>query len=277
MRHDADELIGALAAHDGTAVHEQVLAAGDEGVERGIVDDVDMHRFRVEARDMRDWRRVSADDILDLGIAQQADVLRAGLSGQRQARDQQNTEHSRQNAHHRLDLRSKIGHPAAARQLPVSGAGLSRWRSNSPGADSIPPFIAMDVLRAANERAAAGYDVLHLEVGQPATRAPARVLAAAQAALERETLGYTDALGLPALREAIAAHYRESHGLALDAARVVVTTGSSGAFILAFLAAFDPGDRIALASPSYPAYRNILTALDLVPVELPVGPPSATR
>jgi aspartate/methionine/tyrosine aminotransferase len=135
----------------------------------------------------------------------------------------------------------------------------------------IPPFIAMDVLRAANERAAAGADVLHLEVGQPSTPAPSRVLAAAQAALEREALGYTDALGLPALREAIAAHYRESHGVALDAERVVVTTGSSGAFILGFLAAFDPGDRIAMVSPAYPAYRNILTALGLVPVELPVG------
>ena len=135
----------------------------------------------------------------------------------------------------------------------------------------IPPFIAMDVLRAANERAAAGADVLHLEVGQPSTPAPSRVLAAAQAALEREALGYTDALGLPALREAIAAHYRESHGVALDAERVVVTTGSSGAFLLGFLAAFDPGDRIAMVSPAYPAYRNILTALGLVPVELPVG------
>jgi aspartate/methionine/tyrosine aminotransferase len=136
----------------------------------------------------------------------------------------------------------------------------------------IPPFIAMDVLRAANERAAAGADVLHLEVGQPATPAPKGVLAAARGALERETLGYTDALGAPALREAIAAHYRRSYGLALDPARIVITTGSSGAFLLAFLAAFDEGDRVAMASPAYPAYRNILTALGLVPVELPAGP-----
>lgn len=137
----------------------------------------------------------------------------------------------------------------------------------------VPPFIAMDVLRAANERAASGEDVLHLEVGQPSTPAPAAVLAAARTALERETLGYTDALGLPALREAIAAHYSERYGIALDPDRIVVTTGSSGAFLLAFLAAFDPGDRIAMATPAYPAYRNILTALDLVPVELPAGPP----
>ncbi len=136
----------------------------------------------------------------------------------------------------------------------------------------IPPFIAMDVLRAANERAASGADVLHLEVGQPATPAPQAVLAAARAALERETLGYTDALGVPALREAIARHYRRTYGLALDPARIVVTTGSSGAFLLAFLAAFDEGDRVAMASPAYPAYRNILTALGIVPVELSAGP-----
>jgi aspartate/methionine/tyrosine aminotransferase len=136
----------------------------------------------------------------------------------------------------------------------------------------VPPFIAMDVLRAANERAASGEDVLHLEVGQPSTPAPAPVLAAARTALLRETLGYTDALGLPALREAIAAHYHERYGVAVDPARVVVTTGSSGAFLLAFLAAFDAGDRIAMAAPAYPAYRNILSALDLVPVELPAGP-----
>jgi aspartate/methionine/tyrosine aminotransferase len=136
----------------------------------------------------------------------------------------------------------------------------------------VPPFIAMDVLRAANERAAKGEDVLHLEVGQPSTPAPAAVLAAAREALGRQTIGYTDALGLPALREAIAAHYRERYGVALDPSRVVVTTGSSGAFLLAFLAAFEPGDRVALAAPAYPAYRNILTALDLVPVELTAGP-----
>jgi aspartate/methionine/tyrosine aminotransferase len=136
----------------------------------------------------------------------------------------------------------------------------------------IPPFIAMDVLRVANLQAAAGEDVLHLEVGQPSTPAPAGVLAAAGAALARETLGYTDALGLPALREAIAAHYRHTYAIALDPARIVVTTGSSGAFLLAFLAAFEPGDRVAMAAPAYPAYRNILTVLDLVPVELPAAP-----
>jgi len=136
----------------------------------------------------------------------------------------------------------------------------------------IPPFIVMDVMRAANDRAATGADVLHLEVGQPSTGAPAKVIAAAQAALRRDTLGYTEALGLPALRQRIALHYRETYDLDVDPARIVLTTGSSGGFLLAFLAAFEPGDRVALASPSYPAYRNILTALGLVPIELPAGP-----
>ncbi|HVM81643.1 MAG TPA: aminotransferase class I/II-fold pyridoxal phosphate-dependent enzyme [Stellaceae bacterium] len=135
----------------------------------------------------------------------------------------------------------------------------------------IPPFIVMDVMRAAAERAASGADVLHLEVGQPSTPAPSGVIAAAERALRGDILGYTDALGIPALREAIARHYRERHGAVLDPQRVVVTTGSSGAFLLSFLAAFDAGDRIGLATPAYPAYRNILKALDLVPVELEAG------
>ncbi len=136
----------------------------------------------------------------------------------------------------------------------------------------IPPFIAMEVLRAANERAAAGHDVLHLEIGQPGAGAPRPVIEAARRALESERLGYTEALGIPALRSRIARHYRESYGVAVDPAQIVVTTGSSGAFLLGFLAAFDAGDRIALASPGYPAYRNILLALDLVPVDVPTGP-----
>ena len=135
----------------------------------------------------------------------------------------------------------------------------------------VPPFIAMDVLRAANERAAAGADVIHLEVGQPGNSAPAAVLEAARRALAREPIGYTDALGMAPLREAIAAHYQEQYGLAVDPREVVVTTGSSAAFLLAFLAAFEPGDRVALAIPGYPAYRNILTALGIEPVLIAVG------
>ena len=140
---------------------------------------------------------------------------------------------------------------------------------------SIPPFIVMDVLRAANERAATGADVLHLEVGQPSTGAPQRVVEAARAALGRDVLGYTDALGIPPLRDAIAAHYRDRYGIPVDPRRIVVTTGSSGAFILSFRAAFDAGARVAVTAPGYPAYRNILSALGIEVVEVEVGP--ATR
>lgn len=137
---------------------------------------------------------------------------------------------------------------------------------------TVPPFIVMDVMRAASEREATGGDVLHLEVGQPSTGAPAAVLEAAKAALDRDRLGYTVAFGVPVLRERISKHYRDFYGVAVDSARIVVTTGSSGAFILAFLSAFDGGDRVALASPGYPAYRNILGALDVEVVNLEVGP-----
>ncbi len=137
---------------------------------------------------------------------------------------------------------------------------------------NIPPFIVMDVLRAANERAATGADVLHLEVGQPSTGAPGRVIEAAKAALGRDVLGYTDALGIPPLRDAIAAHYRDRYGIPVDPRRIVVTTGSSGAFILSFLAAFDAGARVAVTAPGYPAYRNILSALGIEVVEVEVGP-----
>jgi aspartate/methionine/tyrosine aminotransferase len=136
----------------------------------------------------------------------------------------------------------------------------------------IAPFIVMEVMRAASARAAAGGDVIHMEVGQPSTPAPAGVIAAAKAALDADVLGYTDALGIPPLRHAIARHYRDFYGVEVPAERVVVTTGSSGAFLLSFLAAFEPGDRVAMAAPSYPAYRNILTALGVVPVEIASGP-----
>lgn len=135
----------------------------------------------------------------------------------------------------------------------------------------VPPFIAMDVLRAANEREAAGADVIHLEVGQPGSPAPEPVLEAARRALASERIGYTDALGIASLQQAIAAHYQAQYGVAVNAAEVVVTTGSSAAFQLAFLAAFEPGDRVALAAPGYPAYRNILTALDIEPVLVKAG------
>lgn len=136
----------------------------------------------------------------------------------------------------------------------------------------VPPFIVMDVMTAAAAREKTHGDVLHLEVGQPSTPAPAGVLAAAQAALRDDKIGYTVALGIPPLRQAIADHYGRAYGTAVTPDQVVVTTGSSGAFLLAFLAAFDVGDRVALAAPGYPAYRNILTALGIEVVEIPAGP-----
>jgi aspartate/methionine/tyrosine aminotransferase len=136
---------------------------------------------------------------------------------------------------------------------------------------AVPPFIAMEVLRDANERAARGENVLHLEVGQPSTSAPRAVIEAAKRALDSDQLGYTEALGIPPLRQRIARHYRDMYGVSIDPARVIATTGSSGAFLLSFLAAFDPGDRVALAAPGYPAYRNILIALGIAPVNLLTG------
>ena len=130
----------------------------------------------------------------------------------------------------------------------------------------IDPFIVMDVMRAANERAAAGKDVVHLEIGQPGTGAPTGVIAAAHQALDNDRLGYADALGVPALRARIAQHYREFYGVDVAVDRVVVTSGASAGIVLACLAAFDPGDRVALAAPGYPAYRNSLTGLGLRPL-----------
>ena len=135
----------------------------------------------------------------------------------------------------------------------------------------VPPFIAMDVLRAANERQTAGAEIIHLEVGQPGSSAPASVLEAARRALVSEPIGYTDALGITPLRQEIAAHYQMQYGVRVDPSEVVVTTGSSAAFLLAFLAAFEPGDRVGLAVPSYPAYRNILSALEIERVLITVG------
>ena len=132
----------------------------------------------------------------------------------------------------------------------------------------ISPFIVMDVVRAANAQAAEGTEVLHLEVGQPATKAPQPVLDAAKRALEESLIGYSDAFGLPELRQALVGHYAAVYGVELDPARIAATPGSSGGFLLAFLAAFEPGDRVALAAPGYPAYRNILQALDIEPVLL---------
>ncbi|MET9028096.1 pyridoxal phosphate-dependent aminotransferase [Nocardia sp. NPDC004168] len=136
---------------------------------------------------------------------------------------------------------------------------------------TIPPFYVMDVWKAAAERARTHGDVLVLAAGQPSTPAPAPVLRATQLAIQSELLGYTETFGILAIREAIAEHHRETYGYQVDPDDVVVTTGSSGAFSLIFLAAFDPGDTVVVARPGYPAYRNTLAALGCRVLELDCG------
>src|SRR6202166_3088380 len=135
---------------------------------------------------------------------------------------------------------------------------------------NVPPFMVMDVMAAAALLEAKGAHVVHMEVGQPAAPAPATALAAAKAALGGR-IAYTETLGIPSLRARIARHYAQTYNLALDPARVVVTTGSSGGFILAFLALFEAADRVALANPGYPPYRHILSALGCEPVLIPTS------
>jgi len=137
---------------------------------------------------------------------------------------------------------------------------------SASGRSNVPPFMVMDVMAAAERIEKAGGHVIHMEVGQPAASAPKSALIAAHRALDEGRIGYTSALGIPSLRERIARHYRDSYGCTVDAARIVVTTGSSGAFILAFLAMFEPGDRVAVTVPGYPPYRHILSALGCEPV-----------
>jgi aspartate/methionine/tyrosine aminotransferase len=137
---------------------------------------------------------------------------------------------------------------------------------------AVPPFHVMDLLAAASRRQHSHGDLLNLVAGQPSTRAPAPVREAARRALDEQVLGYTVALGIPELREAICGHHRRMHGIDVSVDDVVVTTGSSGGFLLAFLAAFEAGDRVAIARPGYACYRNVLTALGCEVVELPAGP-----
>ncbi|MGP2492786.1 pyridoxal phosphate-dependent aminotransferase [Mesorhizobium sp. PUT5] len=133
---------------------------------------------------------------------------------------------------------------------------------------AVEPFHAMDVLAEANRLIAQGHDVISMAVGQPSDPAPLAVREAAERALQAGRIGYTDTLGLPALRKAIAAHYADHYGVHVPARRIAVTTGSSAAFNLAFLAMFDAGDRVAIAAPGYPAYRNIMKALGIEVVEI---------
>src|SRR6056297_929739 len=132
----------------------------------------------------------------------------------------------------------------------------------------VDAFIVMDVMEAARRAEAEGRHIVHMEVGQPGTPAPSGARDALARAMEREAMGYTVALGLPELRARIARLYREWYGVDLNPDRVVITPGSSGAFILAFTALFDAGERVGIGAPGYPSYRQILRALGLVPVDI---------
>ena len=137
---------------------------------------------------------------------------------------------------------------------------------------AVDPFIVMDVMEAARAAEDAGRHIIHMEVGQPGTGAPRAATDALARAMNDGPLGYTVALGLPALRARIAQMYGDWYNVDLDPSRVVVTSGSSGGFILAFTALFDTGDRVAIGAPGYPSYRQILRALDLQAVDLPAAP-----
>jgi aspartate/methionine/tyrosine aminotransferase len=136
----------------------------------------------------------------------------------------------------------------------------------SARSSAVPAFMVMDVMAAAGRLEAQGRHIIHMEVGQPAAGAPSSAIAAARAALTSGPLGYTETLGIGSLRKRIARSYGDWHGLDIDPARVIVTTGSSAGFMLAFLAAFAAGDRVAVALPGYPPYRHILSALGCEPV-----------
>ncbi|SFU06303.1 pyridoxal phosphate-dependent aminotransferase [Sedimentitalea nanhaiensis] len=136
----------------------------------------------------------------------------------------------------------------------------------------VDPFIVMDVMEAARRAEESGRRIIHMEVGQPGTGAPKGAVRALAGELQNDALGYTVALGLPTLRRRIAQLYGDWYGVDLNPERVVITPGSSGGFILAFTALFDTGDRVGIGAPGYPSYRQILSALDLVPVDLATAP-----
>ncbi|MBV7409743.1 pyridoxal phosphate-dependent aminotransferase [Maritimibacter sp. DP1N21-5] len=135
----------------------------------------------------------------------------------------------------------------------------------------VDPFIVMDVMEAARAAEEAGRHIIHMEVGQPATPAPEAARHAVASALDTDALGYTVALGLPALRKRIARLYGDWYDVDLDPGRVVVTAGSSAAFLLSFTTLFDSGDRVGIAAPGYPSYRQILKALGMEPVVFPAS------
>jgi aspartate/methionine/tyrosine aminotransferase len=154
--------------------------------------------------------------------------------------------------------------------------GMNEFVLTAPKAEGLPrplsrrsaidPFIVMDVMGEANAREIAGDDIIHMEVGQPATPAPRAARERARQALETERLGYTEALGIPKLRQSIARYMTERYGVAVRPERVIVTAGSSAGFVVAFLALLDQGDSLGLPSPGYPCYRQILKALNIRPM-----------
>lgn len=147
---------------------------------------------------------------------------------------------------------------SAKRELPGIARRIER----------VSPFLAMDVLAAAGVKERRGESVIHMELGQPSAPAPVAAREAAKAAIDLGKIGYTEALGISPLRERISRHYKEAYGVSIAPERIVVTTGSSAGFVLGFLSLFNPGARVAISAPGYPAYRNILEALDIEPVPL---------
>ncbi|MFL6061304.1 MAG: aminotransferase class I/II-fold pyridoxal phosphate-dependent enzyme, partial [Marmoricola sp.] len=137
---------------------------------------------------------------------------------------------------------------------------------------NVPPFHVMDLLAAAQERQRTHGDLVNFVAGQPSTGAPRAVREEAKRLLDSDLLGYSVATGIPELRAAVAQHHRAHSGIEISAEDVVITTGSSGGFLLAFLAAFEPGDRVVMARPGYPCYRNVLAALGCEVVEIDCGP-----
>ena len=136
----------------------------------------------------------------------------------------------------------------------------------------VDPFIVMDVMEKARAAEAEGRSIIHMEVGQPGTPAPKAAREALAAAMENDALGYTVALGLPELRQGIADLYQRWYGVTVNPERVIVTSGSSAAFLLAFTTLFDAGEKVALGLPGYPSYRHILKALSLEAVGIETGP-----
>jgi aspartate/methionine/tyrosine aminotransferase len=177
-------------------------------------------------------------------------------------------------------MRQQRGKPTAACARDGAGAlrklvidmNSSKGLPTASARSGVAPFIVMDVMSAAARLEAQGRRIVHMEVGQPAAHPPSTALAAARSALGQGPIGYTEALGIPRLRRRIARHYAEFYRVELDPDRVIVTTGSSAAFFLAFLACFEAGDRVGMAQPSYPPYRHILKALGCEPVSIDVSP-----